>query len=288
MRRSVDRMRDIDAATGAAVHAASAAGTAADPFRTAKDLESCRSSLQELDQQLKADAQLHDDAVRSVRDAERELQTLTQLAARAQQDQVPDSRMVTSIIGAVPALARTLQQLRDQIGEPHGDWPGIDAAADSVASEAVRHRSALSNELEQAEAATRGLQSAASAIRSLRGWTGSFGIGIDSGAGQHDFAAARDALSRGEYAAAASLAGRAAQSAQAAVATAEAEERRRRRERERREEEARRAAQRRSESSPAFGSSGGFSSGSSSVSSSRSGFSGSGFSSGSGTARSGW
>jgi hypothetical protein len=291
MRRSVDRMSEINVAMDRATDAAAAVGTTTDPFQAAKDLELCRAMLQEFEQQLKADAERHADALRSVQEAERQLQSLEQLAAKSQQDQIPDSQAIVQITESIPGLIRALQQCRERISEPHGDWPQLDSAADGIAAESARLCSVLSGELNQAEECTRGLQRAASAIRSLRGWSGSFGISADTGAGQHEFNTARDALARGAYAEAARLANRAFQQAQSALDAAEAEERRQRRERERREEEARRERQRRASFSTGFGhssSSGGFSPSRSSASSSSSGTSRSSFSSGSGTARSGW
>ncbi len=287
MRRSVDRMREINTAVDHAVQAAAAAGTTADPFLAAQSLESCRTAMQELERQLTADAALHNDAVLSVKEAERQFTSLNQLAARSQQDQIPDSGAISQIVQSLPPLDQLLQTCRRRLTEPHEDWPQIDSAADGIAAEAVRLRSVLSGELEQAEESIRGLQRAASAIRSLRGWSGPFGVSIDSGAGQRGLYAAREALDRGAYAEAARLANAAAREAQNALEAAEAEERRRRREQERREEEARRERQRLSSASSSFGSSsGGFSS--SSRSSSSSGTSRSSFSSGSGTSRSGW
>ena len=285
-------MREVSVSLDAAISATAAAGTAANPFEAAESLQACRGAMQELEQWIAADAGWFNDAVASVREAERQLGSLTDLAARSQQDQVPDSQEIAAVVRAVPGLTESLRQCRERLDEAHGDWPALDADADAISSEAARLRGILGGELEQAEQSALALQRAASAIRALHGWSGSFGLVAGRDAGQREFQAAREALARGDYPEAARLAVLTATGAQNALDAAEAAERRERRERERRAEEARRATESRSRSAASFGSQSSFgrspSSAGSGGSSSPSGAARSSFNSGSGTSRSGW
>lgn len=295
MQRSVDQMSELAIMLLEALRASAATGTSADPFLAATALASSRSSMEKLEQQLKADTGLFNDANASAREAAGQIATLTSLAARAQSDQIPDSETISRILSAIPELETSLQSCESRLAQAHEDWPDIDRAADATAAEATRLRGLLGGELEQAEQATRDLQTAANALRKLRSWTGSFGIHADTGAGQRNFEAAREALNLGQYAETSRLADSATREANSALDAAESAERRERQERARREEAARRAAEAHraaisSSSASSLFSSGGSSprSGFSMSSSSSSGTSRSGFSSGSGTARSGW
>jgi uncharacterized membrane protein YgcG len=173
--------------------------------------------------------------------------------------------------------------------QPHGDWPALDVEADQIEAETARLITIIKGQIQEAEAVAAAITLAAAAVRTAASWSGRYYTGFLGNSGRDALNRAYAALQQGLYPEALRSAELARQTANRAVAEAEAEERRLRNEEEerqererrrRREEEARRQSMLSSSHSSFHHGSSSFSSGS--------GASRSSFSSGSGFSRSGW
>ncbi len=264
--------------------------TPRDPFAVATGLAAVRENLGHVADQVRSDRDSHDAARRSLEAAAAEIEVARRLRHDAASDAVPDSPGIVQAASSLDALSASYPGLEARLHETHGDWPALDAEANSLAQDAGRLAATLRGELEAAERAIASLNTAATRVRAAAAWTGGLGVLIRGSPGSEGLAQARQILATGNYQETWHLAEAARRAAELAVAQAEAEMLRRRRAeeerraRERREREAAEQARRRSITTPTFGGLG----------RSRSGFSiGSGvsrsvFRSGSGVGRSGW
>lgn len=271
--------------------------TPADPFTVQESLGKLGESLDRIADQARCDADLYEEAKRSIVAARTQLTTALELARTARNDQIPDSRTISESYDLLEAFEADLTKLEDRLQAPHEDWSELDREADRVAVGSGQTAARLRGELANAKSAISALTASADAVRHATRWTGTHGVNIAGSPGAHSLEQAREALRIGAYIDAAQLAESARQTANDAVRTAELQVARLRRAAEERAaaERRRRAAEEASRHSSMFGNRSGGSSfgrsssfGSSSSGRSSSSTSRSSFSSGSGTSRSGW
>lgn len=286
-----DRCAEADTALGEVGLQLEAGGR--DPFRITDELASVGDAYQEVLRLAGADRECFQDAGNVCASARSQVDEARRAAQAAVEDGLPDSAAVTRCLGEVDRLIGELDTTDAELRRPHNDWPGIEADARRVQSEAAEAAATLRGEVALAREAAGTLQKAARLVRQAGFWSGGFGVSILGRPGASVLAQAQDLLERGRYDEARSSAESALRLATAAIAEAEAEVRRRRAAEEAREaaERRRRAAARRSSMS-SFGSSFGSSRAGSGFRSSgfsrSSGMRSSGFSRGSGFKSSSW
>lgn len=212
-----------------------------DPFKTEEALLAAKAALDQVSQVMaRNDRDLYEEAERSVKAAERQMEAAVQQVNKASKDNVADSADIERSYTQVDGLQKRLEKAgKYLVSQDHGDWGWLDGEADAIASEAAKVTSVLKQELEEAQSALEAISNAASKVRAATNWSGSYGVYISGSPGSDILERARGLLGQGKYEEAEKEAQRARKKAVDAIEEAESEEQRLR-EAERRRQEAER------------------------------------------------
>lgn len=258
------------------------------PFDTEDRLVLIDAEIEKIKSAFVADRQAHAEAKRAVDGAERQLEVAFRSVTQAQTDNVPDSPLTSELNRRIQSLSRELEEAKQELRVPHGNWHTLDDKAAKLQSSIVSSTQQLNAEMDAAKRALEAFETASRTVFQAQQWSGPFGLRVTGMPGSQDLERARYGLQTGNYSVVLEISRLAAMAAQAAIEQMEREVRRRKMEADREAEQRRRERERSSRSSSfsssRSSSSRSFSSSSSSSSSSRSSSSGGS----SGFSRSGW